>query len=205
MACCFGAACASYIQLTTNANGEITLGSGTPYVRTYYMSGTCTVNANPNIDGVPVLTGSLISTAPEIPDVVDTATLAAGSTQSGLTLTLGLDSSAHNMVSGYLSAHTVVVTDANGEPVQGAHVVWKVASSSGPVSGGLVHQFTSGASDTQTIVSDANGASTINLHHNGAGKVSAYDMTGFEASITIRAEYNGHSVDFTTAVTGPAF
>lgn len=167
----------------------------------YYKSGTCTVNANPNLDGVAPLTGGCTSTAPEIPDDVTDASLAAVSTQTGMSLTLGLDASVNTMVSGYLSAHSVVVTDANGSPVQGAHVVWKVQSS-----GGLNHQFTAnGASDDQTIVSGADGVSKINMLQGGAGKVSKYDMTGFETSITIRAEYNGHAVDFTTAVTGMSF
>lgn len=209
MACGFAMFDGHTLQLTTNANGEVTIGSAAnaanvgPWVKMYYRSGTCTVTADANLDGAAPLSGSFVSTAPAEPEVISGASLSAASAQSGLSLTLDRDDSVNRMVSGYLEPHTVLVSDANGEPVQGAHVVWTVASIHN-----IYHQFGNGL-DFRTVVSGADGIAgfpTNQLTAGGsAGKVSKYDLSGFEASITIRAEYNGHSIDFPTAITSPGF
>lgn len=200
MSCNFGYMSDSYYQASTDANGHITLGDVHSYVKTYYASGTCTVSANPNIPCVAPLTGEAVSTAPIPPDVVAGATLSASSAQSGMSRTLGLDDTTGGL-SGVLPAHSVTVRNAEGEAISGAYVVWSVHAA-----GGLTHQLSpSGAMATQTIISGTNGVASLNLLGGGSAKVYSSVMSGFTTAITLRATYNGQSVDFTTDVTGPTF
>lgn len=198
MVCSFGAMSDSYYQATTNSNGYVTLGDWSSKVRMYYKSGVCTISANANIDGLGVLTGTLTSTTPVTPEDVEGATLSDASGGGGA-VTLQLDGG--DRVSGTIPAHSVMVRGADGAPLPNAYVVWSVQSS-----GGLSSQFTpTGAMDTRTTVSGANGVAVLDDMRGDAALVYSSNMNGFTTAFTVRAKYGDQTIDVTTTVTGPAF